>query len=174
MVTRQPHTSPEAAGPARAMGTDAYTTSDHVALEGSADLHTVAHEAAHVVQQRGGVQPKGGVGAAGDPLRAPCRCRGRSSGRWSVGREAPRPGRSKQRPGTTLGAAAGRKTIQIEVGGRDIADQINLASDAVARKSTRGPAGKGFGKSLGVSAGDLEALRKELLAAELAAVKAAP
>lgn len=31
-----------------------------------ADLHTVAHEAAHVVQQRGGVQLKGGVGAAGD------------------------------------------------------------------------------------------------------------
>src|SRR6185503_888478 len=31
------------------------------------DLHTAAHEAAHVVQQRAGVQLKGGVGEAGDP-----------------------------------------------------------------------------------------------------------
>jgi hypothetical protein len=35
-------------------------------LGGGADLFTEAHEAAHVVQQRGGVQLKGGVGAAGD------------------------------------------------------------------------------------------------------------
>jgi hypothetical protein len=32
-----------------------------------ADLHTVAHEAAHVIQQRSGVQLHGGVGAVGDP-----------------------------------------------------------------------------------------------------------
>src|SRR5262249_50521044 len=32
-----------------------------------ADLFTVAHEAAHVVQQRGGVQLRGGVGEQGDP-----------------------------------------------------------------------------------------------------------
>jgi uncharacterized protein GlcG (DUF336 family) len=30
------------------------------------DLHTAAHEAAHVVQQRGGVQLRGGVGISGD------------------------------------------------------------------------------------------------------------
>lgn len=33
---------------------------------GGADLHTAAHEAAHVVQQRGGVALKDGVGAPGD------------------------------------------------------------------------------------------------------------
>jgi hypothetical protein len=48
------------------MGADAYATGDHVVLARGADLHTVAHEAAHVVQQRAGVQLKGGVGAAGD------------------------------------------------------------------------------------------------------------
>jgi hypothetical protein len=57
-------------GPAReateAMGAQAYATGDKVAFGSSPDLHTAAHEAAHVVQQRGGVQLKGGVGEAGD------------------------------------------------------------------------------------------------------------
>jgi Novel toxin 21/Domain of unknown function (DUF4157) len=62
----QAHQGPEAAASAQAMGAQAYATGNHVVLGGSADLHTVAHEAAHVVQQRGGVQLKGGVGEAGD------------------------------------------------------------------------------------------------------------
>jgi len=62
----QAHTGPEAAASARDMGADAYATRDHVVLGGGTDLHTVAHEAAHVVQQRGGVQLKGGVGQVGD------------------------------------------------------------------------------------------------------------
>jgi hypothetical protein len=62
----QAHTSPEAGASARAMGADAYAAGSHVVLGGRSDLHTVAHEAAHVVQQRGGVQLKGGVGAVGD------------------------------------------------------------------------------------------------------------
>jgi hypothetical protein len=62
----QAHTGSEAAASAHAMGASAYATGDHVVLGGGTDLHTVAHEAAHVVQQRGGVQLKGGVGAAGD------------------------------------------------------------------------------------------------------------
>jgi hypothetical protein len=60
------HTGPAAVASAQAMGADAYATGNHVVLGGGTDLHTVAHEAAHVVQQRGGVQLKGGVGAAGD------------------------------------------------------------------------------------------------------------
>jgi hypothetical protein len=43
-----------------------YTTGNHVAFREQPDLHTAAHEAAHVVQQRAGVQLKGGVGQAGD------------------------------------------------------------------------------------------------------------
>jgi hypothetical protein len=39
-----------------------YATGNHVAFKGAPNLHTAAHEAAHVVQQRGGVQLKGGVG----------------------------------------------------------------------------------------------------------------
>jgi hypothetical protein len=62
----QAHTGGEAAASASAMGADAYATGNQVVLGGGTDLHTVAHEAAHVVQQRGGVQLKGGVGASGD------------------------------------------------------------------------------------------------------------
>jgi hypothetical protein len=60
------HTGSEAAVTARAMGAQAYATGNHVVLGDGADLFTVAHEAAHVVQQRGGVQLKAGVGEAGD------------------------------------------------------------------------------------------------------------
>lgn len=61
------HVGGPAAEGAAAMGAAAYATGDHVAFAGEPDLHTAAHEAAHVVQQAGGgVQLKGGVGAAGD------------------------------------------------------------------------------------------------------------
>jgi len=62
----QAHVGDEAAESARDMGAQAYAMGDHVVLAPGADLHTVAHEAAHVVQQRGGVHLKGGVGAVGD------------------------------------------------------------------------------------------------------------
>jgi len=62
----QAHTGREAGASAAAMGATAYATGNHVVLGGATDLHTVAHEAAHVVQQRGGVQLKGGVGEVGD------------------------------------------------------------------------------------------------------------
>jgi hypothetical protein len=63
----QAHTDAPAAAGARAMGAEAYATGNHVAFAAQPDLHTAAHEAAHVVQQRAGVQLKGGVGAVGDP-----------------------------------------------------------------------------------------------------------
>lgn len=62
----QAHVGQDAAASARDMGARAYATGNHVVLGGGADLHTVAHEAAHVVQQRGGVQLKSGVGQVGD------------------------------------------------------------------------------------------------------------
>jgi hypothetical protein len=71
-------------------------------------------------------------------------------------------------------AAAGKKTIRLEVGDRDITAEIDLASDATASKSTRGPAGKSFDKSFGVSANDLEALCKDLLDKSAIAGKGAP
>lgn len=62
----QAHTDGAAAASAGAMGARAFATGNHVAFAGTPDLHTAAHEAAHVVQQRGVVQLKGGVGEEGD------------------------------------------------------------------------------------------------------------
>lgn len=62
----QAHVGGAAAEASAAIGARAYATGNHVAFAGAPDLHVAAHEAAHVVQQRGGVQLKGGVGEAGD------------------------------------------------------------------------------------------------------------
>ncbi len=61
------HNDGNAADAARSMGATAFATADRVAFAGTPDLHTAAHEAAHIVQQRSGVSLKGGVGEAGDP-----------------------------------------------------------------------------------------------------------
>lgn len=62
------HTDSAAAAASTSMGAEAYATGNHVAFgSASPSLHTAAHEAAHVVQQRAGaVQLKGGVGQVGD------------------------------------------------------------------------------------------------------------
>jgi hypothetical protein len=51
---------------ASAMGASAFAAGDHVVFDREPDLHTAAHEAAHVVQQAHGVNLYGGVGEAGD------------------------------------------------------------------------------------------------------------
>jgi prophage maintenance system killer protein len=63
----QAHVGGAAAEGTAAMGARAFAVGDHVAFGATPDLHTAAHEAAHVVQQRGGVQLAGGVGEVGDP-----------------------------------------------------------------------------------------------------------
>jgi hypothetical protein len=61
------HVGGDAATATHALGAEAYATGHHVAFAGAPSVHTAAHEAAHVVQQRAGIQLKGGVGTAGDP-----------------------------------------------------------------------------------------------------------
>jgi len=51
---------------ARELRAEAYASGEQVAFAQAPDLHTAAHEAAHVVQQRAGVSLAGGVGQAGD------------------------------------------------------------------------------------------------------------
>ncbi len=62
----QAHTGGQAAEASRAIGAEAYAHGDQIAFAQSPDLHTAAHEAAHVVQQSQGVNLYGGVGQAGD------------------------------------------------------------------------------------------------------------
>lgn len=60
------HTDAPARQAARSIGAHAYASGKHVAFASAPSLRLAAHEAAHVVQQRGRVQLAGGVGRAGD------------------------------------------------------------------------------------------------------------
>ncbi|GBF34969.1 beta-N-acetylglucosaminidase [Desulfocucumis palustris] len=60
------HIGPKATESASAINALAYATGNHVVFAGRPNLHTVAHEVAHVVQQRHGVYLQGGVGKTGD------------------------------------------------------------------------------------------------------------
>lgn len=62
----QAHVGGGAAQACNDMGASAFASGNHVAFAKSPDLHTAAHEAAHVVQQAKGVNLYGGVGSAGD------------------------------------------------------------------------------------------------------------
>jgi hypothetical protein len=62
----QAYVGGSAAEGAGRMGAEAFATGNQVAFAAPPDLHTAAHEAAHVVQQRSGVHLKGGVGEEGD------------------------------------------------------------------------------------------------------------
>ncbi|MDC0707150.1 DUF4157 domain-containing protein [Stigmatella sp. ncwal1] len=62
----QAHTGTTAAATARGMGAMAFATGNHVAFAEAPGLYTAAHEAAHVIQQRAGLQLAGGVGQRGD------------------------------------------------------------------------------------------------------------
>ncbi len=62
----QAHKSRAASQACETIGAEAYATNGSVAFGKEPTLHTAAHEAAHVVQQRAGVALKGGVGESGD------------------------------------------------------------------------------------------------------------
>lgn len=63
----QSHSGAAADEACTALGARAYASGTSVVFSANNDdLHTAAHEAAHVVQQRQGVSLKGGVGAKGD------------------------------------------------------------------------------------------------------------
>jgi len=62
----QAHVGGAATDATAAMGASAYATGAHAVFGAAPDLHTAAHEAAHVVQQRHGVSLYGGVGQTGD------------------------------------------------------------------------------------------------------------
>jgi hypothetical protein len=60
------HEGPAASQAAQSLGARAYAHGNAIAFASPPDLHTAAHEAAHVMQQRKGVQLKGGIDQPGD------------------------------------------------------------------------------------------------------------
>lgn len=130
-------------GPAReacaALGAEAYTKGDRVGFAAQPDLHTAAHEAAHVVQQRAGVQVPGGMGQSGDRYEqnadavADRVVRGQSAASL-LGN-----------PGTD--ASAGSSAVQLKGGFgkiKDAADKIKNATDKYdkGKKSAKGASAK--------------------------------
>lgn len=62
----QSFTGPKPSAANDALGSNGYATNNRVAFAGTPDLHTTAHEAAHVVQQQGGLSLKSNMGEVGD------------------------------------------------------------------------------------------------------------
>ena len=60
------HVGGKAARASESIGALAYARGSDIAFKSTPDLHTAAHEAAHVVQQAHGVSLPGGVGSVGD------------------------------------------------------------------------------------------------------------
>ncbi len=61
------HLGSRATASADSIGARAFAAGEHVVFAGRPDLATVAHEATHVLQQRAGLKPAGGVDRPGDP-----------------------------------------------------------------------------------------------------------
>lgn len=66
LASLRAHLDARAIQAARELRAEAYTSGEHVAFAKAPDLHTAAHEAAHVIQQRAGVSLEGGLGQEGD------------------------------------------------------------------------------------------------------------
>jgi len=64
---------------------------------------------------------------------------------------------------TINAAAAGHTRIKLIEGGKDVTDEIDLASMRAASSKTRGPERKGFETSLGITTKDLDALISAML-----------
>lgn len=62
------HMGGPAAASASTLGATAYAAGNHVAFAEAPSLHTAAHEAAHVIQQRAGAATAQNAGRAGDPF----------------------------------------------------------------------------------------------------------
>ncbi len=129
----QAHTGGAASAANEAMGAEAYATGNHIAFKDTPDLHTAAHEAAHVVQQRGGVSLPGGVGSVGDSYEqhadqvADAVVKGESaepilntmSGR---GGGAATQQKVQKKAGDANGITGGKVTLQDHNGGSDVSN----------------------------------------------------
>jgi hypothetical protein len=89
-------------------------------------------------------------------------------------RDSPKEARSQLDKGTEAIAAAtkGGAPVVLFAGDTDITATIDLSSVEGSTSATRGPAGKGFERDLGINSKDLDALAEQLL--KVAQAAAAP
>jgi hypothetical protein len=139
----QAHSDEAASAASASMGASAYATGNHVVLgEGGQDLHTVAHEAAHVVQQRAGVQLSGGVGQAGDAYER----HADAVADAVVAGESAEPLLSTMASGSASGAVQQKAVQRVETTPVDASHvrgpadaQVNLTGQSMATQSTENP-----------------------------------
>ncbi|MGH9969845.1 MAG: DUF4157 domain-containing protein [Pyrinomonadaceae bacterium] len=131
------HVGAEAAAASHSIGASAYATGDAVVFGGAPDLRTAAHEAAHVVQQRSGVNLPGGIGQQGDSYEQHADA---VAARVVQGHSAE--GLLDQHSGSTTGARSVQrfafvKEKQIEKSEKDFTKIMkNWVSDSVVRNYT--------------------------------------
>lgn len=122
-----------AAAASRSIQAKAYASGDKIAFSSSTpSLHTVAHEAAHVVQQRAGVRLPGGVGRVGD----------RHERHADAVADTVIQGKSAERsldayfPGTGGAARGGKTGVQRSFDG-DLAKDVNTEKNAKKKTDLR-------------------------------------
>jgi hypothetical protein len=147
------------------LGANAYASGNKVAFKGSTDLHTAAHEAAHIVQQRSGVSLSGGVGQSGDSYEqhadavADAVVQGKSAegllNRFAGGSPGASHGAAtqlKEEPKATgaADAASKKKTARSDT---EVSELCKLIVQSIAQKETKQKAKESLLKtSAGVSA----------------------
>ena len=114
------------------IGAEAYAQGESTAFASSPDLHTAAHEAAHVMQQRAGKSPAGGVGKEGDDLE----------------KEA------DEIADKVVGGESAEAALDAMGGGDGAGDDGDPASEAVQSKSAQGKASDGGGGMAAAPGGD--------------------
>ncbi|MCG8423081.1 MAG: DUF4157 domain-containing protein [Proteobacteria bacterium] len=129
------HIGGEAGHSASLIGARAYATGNQLAFQTAPDVHTAAHEAAHVVQQQHGVQLTGGVGSSGDVYEeqadavADAVVRGESAEAILAGDSAG----TDQMAGTSAGSAAPVQRIDAVVASDPETDQRRRAASSMGR-----------------------------------------
>ncbi|MCC6994287.1 MAG: DUF4157 domain-containing protein [Deltaproteobacteria bacterium] len=118
-ITAQAHFGAEPRAACEALGAEAFAIGDHVAFASeSPSLELAGHEAAHTLQQAGGVQLAGGVGQVGDQHEqaadhaASLAARGESAAHLFAAPGTPSASAVVQKK--SAGAAAGGPTLQLE------------------------------------------------------------
>ena len=148
------HVGGPAARANQAMRATAFTTGEHVAFKAPPDLWLAAHEAAHVVQQCGGVNLHGGVGRAARPVRAPGRHGGRPRRQRPPGARSPRGFPRGRRPAVQRcggviheGCECAKEAMHAEETADHTATAVQRNRRGSAR-STRSPSRGEVGRSL--------------------------
>ncbi len=151
------HTGSDAQAASEQIGAQAYATGNQIAFAGAPDLHTAAHEAAHVVQQRAGVQLSGGVGQAGDAYErhADAVADRVASGQSAADLLATSPGGSAAQ-GTGNGSSQASTGVQSAVQGDWLGAGLGALGGAAAGAgigAVAGPVGAAVGGVIGAVAG---------------------